>query len=83
MENLEVIMDAISTKSTQTYPPNNPSPTLADCMNIVNKFPSFKEGSKEYSKVLFVFTKKQNREAFMFPTNDDAKMEFLKLLMEQ
>ncbi|KAJ9553150.1 hypothetical protein OSB04_017195 [Centaurea solstitialis] len=54
---------------------NNPSPSLADCMNIVKKFSGFNEGSIEYSKSLLVFTKMQNREAFMFPTTDEAKME--------
>ncbi|CAI9298375.1 unnamed protein product [Lactuca saligna] len=43
-------------------------------MAIVTKFPDFREGSNEFSQALFVFTKKQNREAFMFPTTDEAKM---------
>ncbi|CAI9270079.1 unnamed protein product [Lactuca saligna] len=73
-EKVDALLDAISTKSTQTYPHNNPSPTIADCMAIVTKFPDFREGSNEFSQALFVFTKKQNREAFMFPTIDKAKM---------
>ncbi|CAI9269594.1 unnamed protein product [Lactuca saligna] len=48
-------------------------------MTVVIKFPGFIEGSQEYSQALLVFTKKQNREAFMFPTSDDAEMEFLKM----
>ncbi|KAI3726847.1 hypothetical protein L1987_66653 [Smallanthus sonchifolius] len=80
-EKLDVVLDALSTKSTQTFPPNNPSPTIADCMNIVIAFPGFDEGSKKYSQALRLFIKKQYREAFMFPTTDEAKMEFLKLLM--
>ncbi|KAI3670347.1 hypothetical protein L1987_87938 [Smallanthus sonchifolius] len=82
-EKLDVVLDALSTKSTQTFPPNNPSPTIADCMDIVITFPGFDEGSKKYSQALRVFIKKQNREAFMYPTTDEAKMEFLKLLMEE
>ncbi|CAI9277715.1 unnamed protein product [Lactuca saligna] len=73
-EKVDALLDAISTKSTQTYPQNNPSPTIADCMAIVTKFPDFREGSNEFSQALFVFTKKQKREAFMFPTTDEAKM---------
>ncbi|CAI9287724.1 unnamed protein product [Lactuca saligna] len=73
-EKVDALLDVISTKSTQTYPQNNPSPTIADCMAIVTKFPDFREGSNEFSQALFVFTKKQNREAFMFPTTDEAKM---------
>nr|KAJ0212679.1 hypothetical protein LSAT_V11C400165520 [Lactuca sativa] len=78
-EKVDALLDAISSKSTQTYPQNNPSPTIADCMAIVIKFPDFREGSNNFSQALFVFTKKQNREAFMFPTTDEAKMEFLKM----
>ncbi|CAI9275351.1 unnamed protein product [Lactuca saligna] len=73
-EKVDALLDAISTKSTQTYPQNNPSPTIAECMAIVTKFPDFHEGSNEFSQALFVFTKKQNCEAFMFPTTDEAKM---------
>nr|KAJ0190582.1 hypothetical protein LSAT_V11C800418470 [Lactuca sativa] len=73
-EKVDALLDAISTKITLTYPQNNPSPTIADCMAIVTKFPDFREGSNEFSQALFVFTKKQNREVFMFPTTDEAKM---------
>ncbi|CAI9289951.1 unnamed protein product [Lactuca saligna] len=81
-EKVDVLLDVISTKSTQTSPQNNPSPTIADCMAIVTKFPDFREGSNEFSQALFVFTKKQNCEVFMFPTTEEAKMGFLKLLMK-
>nr|KAJ0215989.1 hypothetical protein LSAT_V11C300139380 [Lactuca sativa] len=74
-EKVDALLDAISSKSTQTYPQNNPSPTIVDCMAIVIKFPDFCEGSNEFSQALLVFTKKQNREAFMFPTTDEAKMD--------
>ena len=75
-------MEVISTKNTQTFPQDNPSPTIPDCMAIVIKFLEFREGTKEFSQALATFTKKENRDAFMFPTNDEAKMEFLKLLMK-
>nr|KAJ0209196.1 hypothetical protein LSAT_V11C400167500 [Lactuca sativa] len=78
-EKVDALLDAISTKSIQTYPQNNPSPTIADFMTIVTKFPDFRDESNEISQALFVFTKKQNREAFMFPTTDEAKMKFLKM----
>ncbi|CAI9272515.1 unnamed protein product [Lactuca saligna] len=81
-EKVDALLDAISTKSTQTFPQNNPSPTIFYCMAVVIKFPGFNEGSKDYSQALFAFTKSQTREAFMFPTTDEAKMEFLKLLMK-
>ncbi|XP_042753118.1 uncharacterized protein LOC111906945 [Lactuca sativa] len=48
-------------------------------MAIVTKFPDFREGSNEFSQALFLFTKKQNREAFMFPTTNEAKMGFFKM----
>ncbi|CAI9293080.1 unnamed protein product [Lactuca saligna] len=81
-EKVDALLDVILTKSTQTYSQNNPPPTIADCMSIVIKSPDFREGSNEFSQALLVFTKKQNREAFMFPKTDDAKMELLKLLMK-
>ncbi|CAI9284252.1 unnamed protein product [Lactuca saligna] len=81
-EKVDALLDAISSKSIQTYPQNNPSLTIADCMAIVIKFPDFREGSNEFSEALLIFTKKQNCEAFMFPTTDITKMEFLKLLMK-
>ncbi|CAI9277525.1 unnamed protein product [Lactuca saligna] len=81
-EKVDALLDAISIKSTQTYPQNNPSPTIADCMAIVTKFTKFHEGSNGFSQALFVFTKNQNHEAFMLPTTDEAKIEFLKLLMK-
>ncbi|KAI3725309.1 hypothetical protein L1987_65093 [Smallanthus sonchifolius] len=81
-EKLDVVLDALSTKSTQNFPPNNPSLTISDCMNIVITFLGFNEGSKKHSQALCVFIKMENREAFMFPTTHEAKMDFLKLLME-
>ncbi|XP_076897849.1 L10-interacting MYB domain-containing protein-like isoform X2 [Bidens hawaiensis] len=79
---LDLVLDALSTKSTQTFSPNIPSPTIAHCMNIVITFPGFEEGSKEYLHALRAFIKMENREAFMYPTTHEAKMELLKLLME-
>nr|KAJ0202523.1 hypothetical protein LSAT_V11C500264830 [Lactuca sativa] len=51
-EKVDALLDAISTKSTQTYPQNNPSPTIANCMAIVTKFHDFREGSNEFSQAL-------------------------------
>ncbi|KAL8266326.1 hypothetical protein R6Q59_003670 [Mikania micrantha] len=82
-EKLDVVLDALTTKSSQRIAQNTPTPTIYDCMNIVIKFPSLNKGSKNYSQALYVFIKKQNREAFMFSTTHEAKMEFLKLLMEE
>ncbi|CAH1451229.1 unnamed protein product [Lactuca virosa] len=45
-EKVDALLDAISTKSTQTFPQNNPSPTITDCMAVVIKFPGFDEGWK-------------------------------------
>ncbi|KAD4981976.1 hypothetical protein E3N88_18647 [Mikania micrantha] len=81
-EEKHVVLDELTSKSTQNFALNNPSPTISDCMNIVITFPDFNKGSKNYSLALRVFIKKQNREAFMFPTTNKAKMESLKLLME-
>lgn len=82
-EKLDVVLDALLTKSKQTFSPNNHSPTISDCMNIVITFPGFDESSKNYTQALLVLIKKQNREAFMYPTTHEAKMGFLKLLMEE
>ncbi|CAI9294281.1 unnamed protein product [Lactuca saligna] len=79
-EKLEVVLDDLSTKSTQSFPLTTPTPILSNYMNIVVTFPGFNEGSTQYLQALLVFVKKQNREAFMFPATNDAKMEFLKLL---
>ncbi|KAD4584308.1 hypothetical protein E3N88_21909 [Mikania micrantha] len=81
-DKLDVVLDALTSKTTQNIALNNPYPTISDCMNIVITFPDFNEGSKNYSLALRVFIKKQNREAFMCPTTNEAKMEFLKLLMD-
>nr|KAJ0222837.1 hypothetical protein LSAT_V11C200058550 [Lactuca sativa] len=78
-EKVDALLEAISTKSTQTFPQNNPSPTIPDCMAIVIKFPKFREGTKEFSQALATFTKKENHDAFMFPMTDEAKIEFLKM----
>nr|KAJ0212458.1 hypothetical protein LSAT_V11C400193170 [Lactuca sativa] len=42
-EKVDALLDAISTKSTQTFPQNNPSLTIADFMTVVIKFPGFVE----------------------------------------
>ncbi|KAL4580225.1 hypothetical protein LXL04_016410 [Taraxacum kok-saghyz] len=76
-EELDVVLEALSSKSTQNIPPPNPIPTLLDSMKIVVTFPGFSEGSRAYSEALRLFIKKEKREAFMFPTTNEAKMDFL------
>ncbi|KAL4583406.1 hypothetical protein LXL04_007977 [Taraxacum kok-saghyz] len=78
-EKLDVILEALSTKSTQTYPQNTSFPTLQDFMPIVSSFLGFEEGLEQYAKALFVLTKKTIREAFTYPTTDSAKLDLLKL----
>ncbi|KAL4582191.1 hypothetical protein LXL04_006733 [Taraxacum kok-saghyz] len=53
-EKLDVVLEALSTKSTQTFPQNTSFPTLEDCMPIVSSFPGFEEGSEQYAKAKFV-----------------------------
>ncbi|CAI9282284.1 unnamed protein product [Lactuca saligna] len=79
-ENVDALLDVISSKSTQTYPQNNPSPTIAYCMAIVIKFPDFLERSNEFSQALLVFIKKQNREAFMLQRPTKPRWSFLSYL---
>ncbi|PWA51041.1 hypothetical protein CTI12_AA467690 [Artemisia annua] len=43
-------------------------------MNIVTQYSGFKEGTKEYFEALKIFLKKEARENFMVPTNNEAKM---------
>ena len=81
-EKLDVVLEVLSTKSTQTFPQNTSFPTLEDCMPIVSSFPGFEEGSEQYAKALFVFSKKSIRESFMYPTTDTAKLMVLKLAMK-
>ncbi|KAK1434881.1 hypothetical protein QVD17_00635 [Tagetes erecta] len=82
-EKLDVILDVLLTKGKKTFLPNDPSPTISDCMNIAVTFPGFIECSKKYTQALLVFIKKRNREAFMYPTTHEAKMRFLELVMEE
>nr|KAJ0219376.1 hypothetical protein LSAT_V11C300141300 [Lactuca sativa] len=70
--------ESSSSKRKRSKCVSNNRPTK-NCMAIVIKFPDFHEGSNLFSQALLVFTKKQNHEAFMFPTTDEAKMEFLKM----
>ncbi|KAL4564284.1 hypothetical protein LXL04_028344 [Taraxacum kok-saghyz] len=81
-EKLDVVLEALSAKSIQTFPQNTSFPTLEDCMPIVSSFPGFEEGSEQYAKAIFVLTKKSIREGFMFPTSDSAKLMVLKLYMK-
>ncbi|KAJ9556781.1 LOW QUALITY PROTEIN: hypothetical protein OSB04_011395 [Centaurea solstitialis] len=69
--------------STQSFPPQNSSLTTEECMDIVTCYPGFEEGSRMYCKALYIFLKKQVRENFIVLKTYEAKMEFLKLLMEE
>ncbi|XP_022005177.2 L10-interacting MYB domain-containing protein isoform X1 [Helianthus annuus] len=82
-DKLDNVMQALSSRSSQSFPPQNSSPSIKDCMDIVLTFPGFEEGSRNYCHALDIFLKKQARENFMVPTSDVAKMEFLKYLMEK
>ncbi|KAI3673010.1 hypothetical protein L6452_39118 [Arctium lappa] len=81
-EKLDTILEALSTRSTQSFPQRNLVPTPQECMDIVKCFPGFEEGSRMYCKALGIFLKEQTRVNFMVPTSDVEKMEFLKFLME-
>ncbi|KAL8229764.1 hypothetical protein R6Q57_014664 [Mikania cordata] len=61
-----------SSKRKKSRDANNCS--TKNCMKIVITFPNFNEGSKNYSLAIHVFIKKQNCEAFMFPSTNEAKM---------
>ncbi|KAI3771087.1 hypothetical protein L6452_02241 [Arctium lappa] len=78
-EKLDTVLEALSTRSTQSFPQRNLVPTPQECMDIVKCFPGFEEGSRMYCKALGIFLKEQTRVNFMVPTSDVAKMEFLKM----
>ncbi|XP_024964730.1 uncharacterized protein LOC112505016 [Cynara cardunculus var. scolymus] len=83
-DKLDTILEALSSRSTQSFSSqNNYSPMTQECMDIVTCFPGFEEGSRMYSQALRIFLKKQVRENFMVPKTHGARMEFLKLLMEE
>ncbi|KAJ9556389.1 LOW QUALITY PROTEIN: hypothetical protein OSB04_011003 [Centaurea solstitialis] len=79
VDKLDGVIEAISARSTQSFPPKYSSPTTQECMDIVTCFPEFEEGSRMYCRALRIFLKKQIRENFMVPKNHAAKMEFLKM----
>ena len=81
-DNLDNVIEALSTRSTSSFPPRKSTPTTQECMDIVTCFPGFEEGSRKYSEALRIFLKESVRENFMVPTSHAARMEFLKLLME-
>ncbi|KAJ0640797.1 hypothetical protein HanLR1_Chr16g0619831 [Helianthus annuus] len=67
------VMQALSSRSSQSFPPQNPSPSTKECMDIVLTFPGFEEGSRNYCHALDIFLKKQARENFMVPTSDSGE----------
>ena len=82
-EKLDNVIHALSSRSTQSFPPHNSTPSTKDCMNIVTQYSGFEEGTKEYFEALKIFLKKEARENFMVPTNNEAKMGFLKYMMDK
>ncbi|KAJ9557196.1 hypothetical protein OSB04_011810 [Centaurea solstitialis] len=48
VDKLDNLIEAISSRSTQSFPPQNSSPTTEECMDIVTCYPGFKEGSRMY-----------------------------------
>ncbi|GKF42667.1 hypothetical protein Tco_0126009, partial [Tanacetum coccineum] len=82
-EGLDSVINALSSRSTQSFPPHNLIPLTQDCMNIVTQFPEFEEGTNQYFEALKIFLKKEARENFMVPTNNEANMGSLKYMMEK
>ncbi|KAI3763791.1 hypothetical protein L2E82_13788 [Cichorium intybus] len=82
-DKLDTVLEALASRSTETFKHSNSSPTTQECIDIVTRFPDFQEGSLMYCKALRIFLKKQARENFMVPTCDVAKMAFLQLLMDE
>ncbi|KAK1408456.1 hypothetical protein QVD17_40246 [Tagetes erecta] len=82
-DKLDVVIGALATKSTQSFPPNNAFPTIEDCMNIIIDFPGFEVESENYTSALHLFIKKPNREAFMLPPTHAGKMKLLMRLMKE
>ncbi|KAL4555719.1 hypothetical protein LXL04_038347 [Taraxacum kok-saghyz] len=82
-DKLDTVLEALSSRSTNTYPPKQSCPTTQDCLNIVTSFPDSKEGrSQVYRKVIRIFMNKQARECFMCPTSNEEKMVFLQDLID-
>ena len=52
-------------------------------MTIVTQYSGFEEGTNKYFEALKIFLKKEARENFMVPTNNEAKMGFLKYMMDK
>ncbi|KAL6546189.1 hypothetical protein OROMI_021910 [Orobanche minor] len=50
VDKLDNVIEAISSRSTRSFPPQNSSPTTEECMDIVTCYPGFEEGSRMYSK---------------------------------
>lgn len=80
---LDTVLQAISSRSTQSFPTSIPIPSISECMDIVSTFPGFEPSSSSYNKALRVFWKKEARESFMYPPTTVDKINFLYTLMSE
>ncbi|GJV16412.1 L10-interacting MYB domain-containing protein-like protein [Tanacetum coccineum] len=80
---LDAILQTLSSTSSQTFPPQNHVPSIAECMDIVATFPGFEPSSTNYNKALRIFWKKEARESFMYPPSSLDKINFLYSLLNE
>ena len=80
---LDTVLQALSSRSTQTFPPPKSVPSIPECMDIVSTFPGFEPSSSSYNKALRIFWKKEARESFMYPPTTVDKKNFLYSLMNE
>ncbi|PWA50144.1 hypothetical protein CTI12_AA475930 [Artemisia annua] len=70
-EKLDSVIHALSSRSTQSFPSHNSTPSTKDCMNIVTQYSGFEEGTKEYFEALKIFLKKEVKENFMMDVDSE------------
>ncbi|GJW27733.1 putative nuclease HARBI1 isoform X1, partial [Tanacetum coccineum] len=68
---LDTVLQTLTSRSSQTFPPQNHVPSIAECMDIVATFPGFEPSSTDYNKALRIFWKKEARESFMMDSDSD------------
>nr|GEZ61338.1 hypothetical protein [Tanacetum cinerariifolium] len=68
---LDTVLQTLTSRSSQTFPPQNLVPSIAECMDIVATFPGFEPSSTDYNKALLIFWKKKARESFMVDSDSD------------
>ncbi|GJW93514.1 hypothetical protein Tco_0173186 [Tanacetum coccineum] len=49
---LDTVLQTLTSRSSQTFPPQNHVPSIAECMDIVATFPGFEPSSTDYHKAL-------------------------------